>query len=157
MDLVYKGARFQVKKVDGLDVVDHPGAAVILPLIDPRTVLMIKNTRKAVGETLWELPAGTIDPSELPLMCAKRELEEETGYKAKNLRPLLEFYSSPGISNEKMYVFLAENLVKGTQKLDENEQIEVVAVSWTDILDMLKKGEIVDGKTIAALLHYALF
>lgn len=157
MDLVYKGARFQIKKIEGLDVVDHPGSAVILPLIDPSTLLMIKNHRKAIGKTLLELPAGTLEDSELPMMCAKRELEEETGYKAKNLRTLVEFYASPGISNELIHVFVAENLVKGTQKLDANEEIEVISVKWSEALEMIRKGEIIDGKTILALLHYALF
>src|SRR5687768_7732547 len=96
MEVLYKGPRFEVKRIDGWDVVDHPGAVVILPLLDPHHLILIKNKRKAVNETLYELPAGLLEASELPLMCAKRELEEETGFKAKTITPMLEFYTSPG-------------------------------------------------------------
>lgn len=157
MEILYKGPRFQVKRIEEWDVVEHPGAVVILPLIDPQTIVMIKNRRRAVGKTLLELPAGTLEESELPLMCAKRELEEETGFKAKTIRPLIEFYTSPGFTNERMYAFVAEGLTPGKVQLDSHEEIAVEKVKWTDALEMLRKNEIEDGKTVATLLYYALY
>ena len=157
MELLYKGPRFQVKRIDNWDVVDHPGAVVILPLFDPQTIIMIKNRRRAVGEVLLELPAGTLEESELPLICAKRELEEETGFKAKNIRPLLEFYSSPGFTNERLYAFVAEDLKPGQLKLDPHEEISVEKIKWTDALELMRTNQIQDGKTLLTLLYYALY
>lgn len=157
MKTLYEGPIFSLKQVEGRDCIVHPGAAVILPLLEPNIVLMIKNKRFAVGKTLWELPAGTLEPDELPLMCAKRELEEETGFKAKEFKPLLEFYSTPGFSNEKLYAFVAEGLKPTQQKTDADEEIEVHPVTWTEILALIKSGEIVDAKTLTVLMHYILF
>lgn len=157
MEILYKGPRFQVKRINNWDVVDHPGAAVILPLLDPHTIVMIKNRRKAVEQTLYELPAGTLEVSELPYLCAKRELEEETGFKSQNIRPLLEFYPSPGFTNEKMYAFIAEDLTPGQVKLDPHEEISVEKVKWTDALEMIRSNQIIDGKTLITLLYYALY
>lgn len=157
MKTLYKGPKFEVQKIDECDVVIHPGAVVILPLLDPSIVLMIKNKRKAVGKTLWELPAGTIDPDELPLVTAKRELEEETGYKAKELKPLMEFYTSPGYSNEKIYAFLAEEITPSKRNLDPDEEIEVHPVKWKDIIEMIRDEHIVDAKTLTVLMHYIMF
>jgi ADP-ribose pyrophosphatase len=157
MEVLYKGPRFEVKRIDNWDVVEHPGAVVILPLLDPHTLAMIKNRRRAVGEVLWELPAGTLEVSELPLICAKRELEEETGFKAKTIRPLLEFYTSPGFCNEKMYAFVAEDLSPGKPQLEAHEEISVEKIKWTDALEMIRKNQIVDAKTLLTLLYYALY
>lgn len=157
MTVVYKGSRFQVVEKDRWQIIEHPGVAVILPLLDPQTILLIKNHRVAVGATLWEVPAGTLELGENPLDCAKRELEEETGYKGNKFKPLADFYSSPGISNEKIFCYVAEDLVKTQQKLDEREQIEVVPVAWGDALEMIRKGEIIDAKTIICLLKYTLY
>ena len=157
MKALYKGPLFEVQKIENKDVVVHPGAAVILPLLEPGVVLMIKNKRVAVGKTLWELPAGTVDPDEMPLVTAKRELEEETGYKAKELKPITEFYTSPGYSNEKVYAFLAEEVRKTKQNLEPGEEIEVVPMKWTHIIELIKNEEIQDAKTLAVLMHYILF
>lgn len=157
MEILFKGPRFQVKRIDNWDIVEHPGAVVILPLLDPHTIIMIKNRRKAVNQTLWELAAGTLEEGELPLICAQRELEEETGFKSKTIRPLLEFYPSPGFCNEKMYVFTAEELTAGKVHLDPHEEITVEKVKWTEALEMIRSNQIVDGKTLVALLYYALY
>lgn len=116
---IFKGRRFDVleiefEKVGGKkierEIVSHPGAVVILPLLDLDHVILIRNTRDAVGETLWELPAGTLEYREEPVVCARRELEEETGYQATKMQQFLEIYSTPGFCNEKLHIFLAEDL-----------------------------------------------
>lgn len=155
--VLYKGKKFQLE-VDGeRATINHPGAAVILPLIDPEHFVIIQVERPSVKETLWELPAGTLEEGEFPLTCAKRELAEETGYTAKNIKELFSFYASPGYSTEKLTAFLATDLKKGKQKLEKDENIEVQIISFTDAIKMIKENKIVDGKTIATLLHYFLY
>jgi ADP-ribose pyrophosphatase len=139
------------------EVVVHPGAVVILPLLDAETVLLIKNYRYTVARYLLELPAGTLEPKEPPLNCAGRELQEETGYLAKKLTPMSSFYASPGILTEKMYIFVATDLVKTIQDLDESEEIQVVPVKWDQAIEMIQTGQIEDSKTIATLLMYHQF
>ena len=140
------------------EVCVHPGAVVILPLLDERRILLIRNRRYAVGgEILVELPAGTLEKNEDPMNCAGRELLEETGYLAARLQPLGNFYSSPGILTEKMYAFAAYDLEKQTAALEEGEEIEVFEASLDDAVSMIKDGRIHDGKTIATLLMYERF
>jgi len=136
------------------DVVEHPGAAVILPLLDDGRVVMIRNLRRTVGKVLWELPAGTLDEGEPPEVCAAREVEEETGYRAGRVEPLIEFYASPGVLNERMYGFLATDLEPTSQALEETEEIEVFPIPQWQVRDMLKDGHIEDAKTIALLLYW---
>jgi len=138
------------------ELVVHPGAVVILALTGSNEVVLIRNTRFGVGEELWELPAGTLEPSESPADCAARELCEETGYKAERIEPLAQFYSTPGFCTEQMHVFLARNLTAVGQALEPGEQIRVELVPLKDARAMMLKGEIVDGKTIAVLGLYLL-
>ena len=154
---LYRGKRFRVDEIQGKEVVVHPGAVVILPLIDPQHIVMIQNHRIAVNQVLWELPAGTIEENEFPLICAKRELEEETGFKAKNFKEQNWFFTTPGFTDEKITAFVATDLKKTKQKLDPGEDITVEIISFTQALDMMKKGQIVDAKTILTLLYYALY
>lgn len=163
---VFHGVRFDVNaltlstpegKQVKREVVIHPGAVIILPLLDENQVVLIQNERFAVGKKLWELPAGTLEPNETPLETAKRELEEETGYSAKTVTPLTEFYTTPGFCNEKMYAFLAKDLTHLGQKLDPSEKITVSLFPWTKVLKMIQEGEICDGKTIATLLFFTNF
>ncbi len=135
-------------------VVEHRGAAVILPLLDDGRVLMIRNVRRTVGKVLWELPAGTLDPGEAPEACAAREVEEETGYRAGSIRPLVSFYASPGVLDERMHGFIATELTPSTQNLDADEEIEVFPIPQWQLRDMIKDGHIEDGKTIALLLYW---
>jgi len=140
------------------EVCVHPGAVVILPLLDQRRILLIRNHRYAVGgQILIELPAGTLEKNEDPMNCAGRELLEETGYLAARLKPIGNFYSSPGILTEKMYAFAAYDLEKQTAALEEVKQIEVVEASLDHAVSMIKDGRIHDGKTIATLLMYERF
>ncbi len=137
--------------------IQHPGAVVILPLVDPETVCLIRNYRVAVRETVVELPAGTLEPSEDPRLAAHRELAEETGYRAASLEPLALWLMSPGILNERMHVYLATGLVAGELDLQPGETIEPLLVAWSEALDMVRLGQIQDAKTVAALLFHDRF
>ena len=164
-EVLLETRRFRVERVtqrmpDGQEhareVVRHPGAVVILPLLE-QGIIMVRNYRVAVGRTLFELPAGTLDPGEAPLETAHRELAEETGYRAARMEPLVSFYMSPGILDERMHVFVARDLTPGKMDLDAGEQLEPFAITWDKALALLARGEIEDGKTIAALLYYERF
>ena len=164
--LVYQGVRFDVCALErtgqggmviGREAVVAPGAAVVLALLDKQTVVLIRNERMVVGQTLWELPAGTIEPDEQPQACAGRELVEETGYRANELEPLIHFYPSPGICTERMHAFLARDLEHVGQHLDPNERITVEAVSLQRATKMIRDNTIQDGKTIATLLYHQFF
>jgi ADP-ribose pyrophosphatase len=136
------------------EFITHPGSVAILPLVDENRVCLIRSRRLTVGETLVELPAGTREPDEPPHETARRELAEETGYRAASLDELVSFYPSPGISNERMWVYAAHGLTAGEQKLEPNEEIENLIVTWDEALAMIERGEIRDGKTLVALLRY---
>jgi ADP-ribose pyrophosphatase len=139
------------------EIVVHPGAVVVLPFIEADRILLIRNKRYAVGQILLELPAGTLEKGEQPMNCAGRELAEETGYLARRLQPLGNFFSSPGILSEKMYAFAAYDLEKVQTALDEGEEIEVQPASLDEAVEMIRSGEIHDAKTIATLLMYDRF
>ncbi|MDX1965290.1 MAG: NUDIX hydrolase [Pirellulales bacterium] len=134
------------------ETIQHPGAVVILPWFDNQQVGLIRNFRLAVGDTLWELPAGTLEPGETPLANAQRELREETGYTAEKWTPLGEMLMSPGILHERMHFFVAEQLQAGGTALEPGELIENVRLPWESALGMIDRGEILDAKTVAALL-----
>jgi ADP-ribose pyrophosphatase len=136
------------------ELVVHPGAVLVLPLLGDGNVVLIRNHRYSVGAELLELPAGTLDPGESPETCAARELEEETGYKPGRLEPLCAFYTTPGFTNEFMHAFVATELEQATQRLDDIEQIRVEVMRLADALDATVDGRIVDAKTIAALQVY---
>lgn len=136
------------------ETVQHPGAVVILPLLADGRVCLIRNFRIAVGRTLIELPAGTLEPPEPPEVAAARELEEETGYVADAVAPLCEFFMSPGILNERMHLYLATGLKAGPARLQAGEQIESIEVEWSEALAMCDDGRIQDAKTMTALLWY---
>jgi ADP-ribose pyrophosphatase len=155
--------RFQVVKhtvtrPDGtpgsVSYVVHPGSVAILPLVGADQLCLIRSRRLTVGQTLIEVPAGTREPGEEPAETARRELEEETGYRAAKWEELTQVYASPGILSERMYVYLASDLTPGEPRREANEEIENLVLSWDEALAMLDRGEIVDGKTIIALLTY---
>ncbi len=167
---VYHGVRFDVYELEGTkpdgtawrkQVVSHPGAVVVLPLLDERPgremVAMIRNERFAVGKTLWELPAGTLEPGEPPARCAARELTEETGYEASTIEALTDFYTSPGICTERMWAFVATDLSQVGQNLDPTERITVEVLGLDRTMQLLAQGQVQDAKTIATLLYYRTF
>jgi ADP-ribose pyrophosphatase len=162
-DLLFEGKRFRVVRVgqempDGSrhvrEVVRHPGAVVILPLLDDGRVCLVQNYRAAVGERLLELPAGTLESGEDPARCALRELAEETGYQAGRIEHLLSFWMSPGILDERMHLFLATLLKPGPMALDAGEDIQTLLVTWDEARDMIRQGRIQDSKTLNGLLYY---
>jgi ADP-ribose pyrophosphatase len=164
--VLFKGKRVDLVSIESehprggvhhLELVDHPGAAVILPLFDAETVVLIRNERSIVQQTLWELPAGTLEEGEEPLACAERELVEETGYHAHTITPLFDFFSTPGFCNEILFAFLAQELHFVGQNLDESEQISVEKVPLSHALEMIRKGIICDAKTICALLYFKTY
>ena len=134
------------------DLILHPGAVVILPVLDAERVVLIRNYRFAVGETLWEVPAGTVEPDEDLESCARRELAEETGYTAATWTYRGFLYASPGVLDEKLHLFLAEDLTPGAMRPEADEQIEPVILTLKEAIRMCVAGEIRDAKTIASLL-----
>jgi len=136
-----------------LDVVRHPGASAIVPMLDDDTVLMIRQYRHATGGTILEIPAGKLDPGEDPRTCAARELEEETGYRAGRLEALTTIWTTPGFTDEQIHLFLARDLRPGEQQLEHDELIELVPMPFAEALERTYAGEISDGKTALGLLH----
>lgn len=134
------------------EIVEHPGAVAVVPLTDNGEVFMVKQFRKAVDKVLYEIPAGKLEKGEDPYRCAQRELLEETGLVAEELLKLGEFFTTPGFSNEVMYLFLARGLKTDRQNLDGDEFIEIEKIPLDKLVDMIKSGQILDAKTIIGLL-----
>ena len=133
------------------EVVVHRGAVALVPMVDAHHVCLVENSRYSVGKTLLEVPAGTIDEGETPEQTAVRELEEETGYRAGSIHRLRDWYVSPGVMTERMYLFLCEQLEPGPPHLELDERLETVIVPWEEALAMVDDGRIEDAKTMLAL------
>ena len=167
--VVYQGPLFRVQhdkliepggKHSERDVIRHNGSVVILAIDTSKSkknpwIVIERQYRHAANQYLWELPAGKLEPGEDALAGAKRELAEETGYAAKNWRPLVEYYASPGFLGESMKVFVAEGLVAGDAHPEDDEQIEFRLVKLSDAIKMIEKGAILDGKTLTSVLLYS--
>lgn len=134
-----------------MEIIRHPGAAAIVPVMDDHTVLLLKQYRYAVGGFIWEIPAGTLEPGEDARGCAERELTEETGYAARHFERLAQITPLPAYSDERIDLFLATGLTKAAQKLDEDELLSVHRVELRQAVNMIAEGEIQDAKTIAGL------
>ena len=134
------------------ELLRHPGAAVIIPYVDKKNILLIRQFRYASRGDLWEIPAGTLEKNEAPLVCAKRELEEETGFKAGQWTYLTRFFPAPGISDEMMTLYRAEDLTAGQKNLDHDEWIKTKAVPVKKALEMVRRGLIRDAKSIVGIL-----
>lgn len=141
------------KKYSKREIVEHPGAVGIIPITDDGCMILVKQFRKAVEKFLLEIPAGKIEVNEEPKETGLRELAEETGYTANKLEYLFEFYTSPGFSNEKIYLFLATDLEKKEIKPRSDEYIWVEKHKIEDLIDMVIRGEINDAKTIVAIFY----
>ena len=120
-----------------IDFIVHPGAAAMVPMLNTKEVVLIKQYRHAIGEFIWEIPAGTLDPGESPLDCARRELIEEIGFSAMDWQPLGAITPLPGCSNECIHIFLASDLEPADQHLDDDEMINVHALKLTEALEMI--------------------
>ena len=150
------GVRMPDGKVVDRDLVGYSGAAVVLPVLDDGSVVMIRNYRFAVDERLLELPAGMLEADEDPAICAARELTEETGYRAGRIEALGMFYTGPGTTDERMFAFLATGLTAGPQELEEYEQITLEVLPPDRVRRMILDGTLHDGKSVAALALYWL-
>lgn len=163
-ELIWKGAKFDFERVSFVgaggrvlqrEVVRHPGAVCILPLIQSSTsgpsIVLIRNFRLSLGKDLWELPAGTLEPPEPPESCAARELQEETGYVAGRIIPLGTFYTTPGMTDERMHAFLAQDLRRGNQSLQEDERIVCAITPVAEVFAMIDRGDLMDAKSISTI------
>lgn len=160
---IYRGRIFDIVKTklsapDGKvfnrETVVHPGASAIVPLMGKDKVLLVNQFRYATGQMLWEIPAGTLYKNEPPFRCARRELEEETGFTAKTIKKATEFYSCPGFCTEKIHLYLAQGLSPGRNgaKQDADENIHCRIFSKPQIIRMLNNGKIKDAKSIIGLI-----
>jgi ADP-ribose pyrophosphatase len=145
-----------------LEIVRHPGAAAVIPLLsspdsDDPSVLLISQFRYAAGGTIWEIPAGVLEPGEEPMACAHRELIEETGARAEQMEHLTTVYTTPGFTDEQIHLFLATGISVGEPSHEADEFIRVEARPLSKALAMIRDGEIVDAKSIVALLYAAGF
>jgi ADP-ribose pyrophosphatase len=160
-EIVHTGRRIQVAIDTSVgpngetirrDAILHPGAVVILPVLTRDEICLLRNHRFVMNETLWEVPAGTVEPNEPLDACARRELLEETGYTAATWTYRGYLYASPGVMDEKLHLFIAEGLTPGAARPEADEQLEPVTVKFDDAVRMCLSGEIKDAKTIASIL-----
>jgi ADP-ribose pyrophosphatase len=168
-EVVFKGSLFRVLhdkivepsgKHNERDIIRHNGSVVILAIDSSKSkknpwIVIERQYRHAANQYLWELPAGKLEAGEDPLAGAQRELAEETGYSAKKWKPLVEYYASPGFLGESMKVFVAEGLIAGDAHPEADEEIDFRLVKFSDVLKMIEKGAIKDGKTLTSVLLYA--
>jgi len=144
---------FEIKR----SIVQHAGSAVMMAVDDRKRILLVRQYRLPARQYLWELPAGRLDPGETALKAAKRELEEETGYRAKRWTRVVSFYPSPGYVAEKMTLFVATELTAGEAKPMEDERIECRWFSAKELESWIEEGKIIDGKTIIGFFTWRRF
>jgi len=140
------------KKYSKREIVEHPGAVAIVPITDDGQLVLVKQFRKATESVLLEIPAGKLELNENPYDCAKRELKEETGLDAEKVEQMLEYFSSPGFTNEKVRIFIASGVISGEANPEDDEYIDIVKVNIDEALKMIDNGIIKDGKTIIGIL-----
>ena len=136
-------------------ILRHPGAAAAVVFTSPSRIVLLRQYRHAIGEWIWEIPAGKLDPGEEPAACVVREVEEETGYRAARIELLGELLPAAGYSDERIHLYLASSLGAGTMHPGPGENLEVHEMEFDDAIAMIERGEIIDSKTIAALCHCA--
>ncbi len=153
VNLAVDTLRFPGGKLIEREIIYHPGSAVMIPILNRDSLILIRQFRYSIGKFIWEFPAGTMEPGEKPLSCAKRELEEEIGYRARLFRKLATFYPTPGVSTEVMHLYLATGLTKTKSSLEDDELLSVKVWRIRDIDRMIRSGKIRDGKTILGFLQ----
>ena len=134
------------------EIVEHNGGAVAVAITDENKVLLVRQYRQAMGKEMLELPAGKIEKGENPVETMKRELAEETGYSAENLSLIGEFNPSVGYTDETLYIYMATHLTKGETNFDDDEDLELMEIPLQEAVNLVVKGEITDGKTMAGIL-----
>ena len=154
--------RFPDGSTGELEMVRHPGAAAILPVLDDfdlpdPTVILIRQFRHAADGFIWEIPAGRLDAGETPEDCARRELAEETGYRAEQYRQLTTIYTTPGFTDERIHLFIASGLTEGEHRREADEFMELHRLRWSEVLAKAAAGEIPDGKTLSTILFVQCF
>jgi ADP-ribose pyrophosphatase len=164
-DTIYQGKviKLKIKKVtlpDGKigtrEVIEHPGAVAIVAITDEDKLVVVRQFRKPLERTIVEIPAGKLEKKEDPLQCAKRELEEETGYNCSNLEKIGAFYTTPGFSDQIIHVYYTNELSKGVQQTDSDEFVDVMEITVEEAVRMVETGEIIDAKTIFAVQYLQL-
>jgi len=162
VNLDLDSVRYPDDSIGQLEMIRHPGAAAVVPFLDPpggadpRAVL-IRQFRHAADGYIWEVPAGRLDSGEPPESCAERELEEETGMRARRLERLTTIYTTPGFTDERIHLFLADGLEPGAEHREADEFMELHTLRWSQVLGMIERGEIADGKTLVSLLFTQTF
>lgn len=139
------------KKYSKREIVEHPGAVAIIPITEDKEIFLVKQFRKATETVLLEIPAGKLEINEQPTECAIRELKEETGLNAEKMDCILDYYSSPGFTNEKIHIFMASGVTIGEAEPEEDEYIDVVKIKIDEAMNMINDGTIKDGKTIIGI------
>lgn len=156
LDFYQNDIQFPNGNVATWDVLYHTGAAAILAVKSDGKIVMVRQYRGAIDGMLLEIPAGCLDSADEDMAtCAARELEEETGYRPKSIHHLIDYLSAPAYTSEKVGIFYTEELILSKQKLDENEFVCLEEYTLEELLDMIGRGEIVDGKTVAAIYAYS--
>ena len=155
-DVVRDDVRWPNQKRLSRDLIIHPGISVIVPLPDPRHIVLLRQYRYGAQGYLWEIPAGTLDAKEAPLECAKRELEEETGYRARKWSLLTSCFASPGFNTEVIHCFLAADLRKTVSRLEDDEVLEARVFTVEEVEEMIRKREIQDAKSLVALFYFLM-
>jgi ADP-ribose pyrophosphatase len=162
LNLDIDSVRFPDGSQGELEIIRHSGASAVVPLLDEPTeqdprVVLIRQYRYAADGDVYEIPAGRLDEGESPLTCAHRELEEETGYRAAEMKPLTTVYTTPGFTDERIHLFLALGLTSGQQRHERDEFLTLVTRPLSQVMQMIERGEICDAKTVIALLFVATF
>lgn len=137
------------------EYLSHPGAVAVIPFVDKKNIILVSQYRYPVGRLTWEIPAGKLDKGEKPSVCVGRELEEETGFKAKKIVKLISYWPTPAFANEVLHVYAAFGLTETQKSPDEDEFIEHKIMPFKKALELVKKGKIMDSKTIIALLFWS--
>jgi len=160
-EMIYKGTILNLRKdtvevvgnkISHREIIEHNGGVTIAAITDDNKIVMVKQFRKAAEQVILEVPAGKRDGDEAPLETARRELKEETGYTARDIRFLAKFYASVGYSEEVIYAYLCTGLTPGEMQLDDNEAIDVIEYDIDELHKMIMNGEITDSKTIVTIL-----
>jgi ADP-ribose pyrophosphatase len=165
-EMIYQGPVFGLRRDEVIEptglrtrreVITHPGSVVVLPVLPDGRIVMIQQYRHATKQYLWELVAGRMEPGETPEQGAGRELAEETGYRARKIKIFLDFFSTPGFLEEKMFLLLATGCKPGQAKPEDDEKIVSAIYSPAELEQMIHSRKIHDAKSIAGLLYYFRF